>query len=60
MLLFLYLILLNKNNENFIYFLVICLLVFLNPIEEVNSYYGFIIGYAFYIFNVESKQNEHF
>ncbi len=59
-LLFLYLTLLNKNNDNFIYFLVICLLVFLNPIEEVNSYYGFIIGYAFYVFNVESKQNEHF
>jgi len=59
-LLFLYLTLLNKNNDNFIYFLVICLLVFLNPIEEVNSYYGFIIGYAFNAFNVKSKQNEHF
>lgn len=58
-LIFLNLIFLNKNNENFVYFLIICLLIFLNPIEEVNSFYGFIIGYAFYIFKIESRQNEY-
>ena len=49
----------DKNNEDFVYFLIICLLIFLNPIEEVNSFYGFIIGYAFYIFKIESRQNEY-
>ena len=47
-LIFLNLIFLNKNNENFVYFLIICLLIFLNPIEEVNIlwlYYWLCILY---------------
>ena len=49
------LLLLNliKNYNNifqFKYFIVIILFLILSPIEELNSYFGFILGYAFHQF----------
>ena len=39
-----------KNNFQFKYFIVMILFVILSPIEELNSYFGFILGYAFHQF----------
>ncbi len=39
-----------KNNFQFKYFIVIILFLILSPIEELNSYFGFILGYAFHQF----------
>ena len=39
-----------NNNFQFKYFIVIILFLILSPIEELNSYFGFILGYAFHQF----------
>ena len=39
-----------KNNFQFKYFIVMILFLILSPIEELNSYFGFILGYAFHQF----------
>jgi len=39
-----------NNNYQFKYFIVIILFLILSPIEELNSYFGFILGYAFHQF----------
>ena len=39
-----------NNNFQFKYFVVIILFLILSPIEELNSYFGFILGYAFHQF----------
>jgi len=41
----------NYNNKfQFKYFIVMILFLILSPIEELNSYFGFILGYAFHQF----------
>ena len=49
-LLLLNLIKIYNNNFQFKYFIVIILFLILSPIEELNSYFGFILGYAFHQF----------
>ena len=39
-----------NNNFQFKYFIVMILFLILSPIEELNSYFGFILGYAFHQF----------
>ena len=39
-----------NNNFQFKYFIVIILFLILSPIEELKSYFGFILGYAFHQF----------
>ena len=39
-----------KSNSHIKYFLIMLLFFILSPLEEVNSYFGFILGYAFYKF----------
>ena len=39
----------NKNFQ-FKYYIVMILFLILSPIEELNSYFGFILGYAFHQF----------
>ncbi len=39
-----------NNNFQFKYFIIIILFLILSPIEELNSYFGFILGYAFHQF----------
>lgn len=49
-LLLLNLIKIYNNNFQFKYFIVMILFLILSPIEELNSYFGFILGYAFHQF----------
>ena len=49
-LLLLNLIKIFNNNFQFKYFIVMILFLILSPIEELNSYFGFILGYAFHQF----------
>ena len=49
-LLLLNLIKVYNNNFQFKYFIVMILFLILSPIEELNSYFGFILGYAFHQF----------
>lgn len=54
-LIIIFLLLLNliknyNNNFQFKYFIVMILFLILSPIEELNSYFGFILGYAFHQF----------
>ncbi len=54
-LIILFLLLLNliknyNNNFQFKYYIVMILFLILSPIEELNSYFGFILGYAFHQF----------
>ena len=39
-----------NNNFQFKHFIVMILFLILSPIEELNSYFGFILGYAFHQF----------
>lgn len=39
-----------NNNFQLKYFIVMILFLILSPIEELNSYFGFILGYAFHQF----------
>lgn len=39
-----------NNNFQFKYFILMILFLILSPIEELNSYFGFILGYAFHQF----------
>jgi len=39
-----------NNNFQFKYFIVMILFLILSPIEELNSYFGIILGYAFHQF----------
>ncbi len=54
-LIIIFLLLLNliknyNNNFQFKYYIVMILFLILSPIEELNSYFGFILGYAFHQF----------
>jgi hypothetical protein len=54
-LIIIFLLLLNliknyNNNFQLKYFIVMILFLILSPIEELNSYFGFILGYAFHQF----------
>ena len=49
----------NKKNDKFlIYFFIICLMIFLNPIEEVNGYFAFILASVFNQLKQKNFENE--